>query len=59
MGQSREKELVLSKYTINGREYYYNCPGDELETCSGGDLALWVAPPPGWGLWMLGRYDAL
>ena len=57
MGRSREKELVLSKYTINGREYYYNCPGDELETCSGGDLAMWVRGIQ--QLWCLGRYDGL
>ena len=55
VGGSREKELVLSKYTQNGREYYYHCPGDD-EACSAGDVALWVDPN---GYWSIGPYKSL
>merc|ERR1711884_167638 len=57
VGGSREKELVLSKYTQNGREYYYHCPGDEFDTCTGGALALWRQS--GGASWCLGSYDNL
>ena len=55
VGGSREKELVLSKYTQNGREYYYHCPGDDEARCAG-HLAMWVGEL---GYWYIGNYDNL
>ena len=55
LGRSREKELRMSILTMNGREYFYSCPGDE--SCTGDDLALWIIPNG--VFWCIGKYSRM